>query len=141
MELKEHGYEVAVLALLAPRPARLVVTSFLPAAIAAVRALAPDVGTALLLEADDLTGAPFERADACGAFTVGAEAGLVDDALRQEAMRRRRSLLVWTVNEPAALTRFMRDPAVGVVITDEPDVATRLRGRRWTPPAGALPFA
>ena len=41
VELKEAGYEADVLAVLHPRPAGLVVTSFLPEAVAEVRALDP----------------------------------------------------------------------------------------------------
>ena len=48
LELKESGYEADVVAALEPRPAGLVVSSFDPACVAAIRALAPDVETALL---------------------------------------------------------------------------------------------
>lgn len=48
LELKESGYEAEVVAALEPCPAGLVISSFDPACVAAIRRLAPDVDAALL---------------------------------------------------------------------------------------------
>ena len=37
-------------------------------------------------------------------------------------------MLVWTVNDPATITSLLADPAVGWLVTDEPELAQRLRG-------------
>jgi glycerophosphoryl diester phosphodiesterase len=130
VELKEAGYEAEVLALLEPRPAGLIVTSFLPAALAAVRALDPAIETGLLFEPWDPLHDLFGRADEVGARIVGPHFTLIDDDLRRRARAAKRPLLAWTVNAPADLCRLLGDPAVGCVVTDVPDVARALRDGR-----------
>jgi glycerophosphoryl diester phosphodiesterase len=131
IELKEAGYEAEVLALLDPRPAGLLVTSFLPEALAAVRALDPTIETGLLFEPWDPLGDLFARADDVGAWVLAPHFTLIDDDLRRQARAAERPLLAWTVNEPADLHGLFGDPAIACVVTDVPDVARALRdGRR-----------
>jgi glycerophosphoryl diester phosphodiesterase len=129
VELKEAGYEREVLDVLAPRPEGLLVSSFLPEVVAAVRALDPFLRTGLIFGPWDETTDRFARADDCGADVVLPHIDLVDEALRSEALERRSRLVVWTVNDRLTLERLIADPAVGCVITDVPDVAVALHGR------------
>ena len=128
VELKEAGYEQQVLEVLTPRPDGLLVTSFLPEVVAAVRALDPMVRTGLVVGPWDSSPDRFARADECGAEVLLPHVDLLDDALRGEAVRRGRRLAVWTVNDRETLSSLIADPAVGCVITDVPDVALALRG-------------
>ncbi len=129
LELKEAGYEHQVLACLQPRPPGLIVTSFLPAALSAIRALDPSLPTGLVVGKRDGRGDLLARADACGAPALVVEVSLLDDALRQRVLSTGRTLMVWTVNDPEMLERVLCDPAVRCVITDVPDVALALRDR------------
>jgi glycerophosphoryl diester phosphodiesterase len=127
IELKEAGYEREVLEALSPLPPDLLISSFLPSALAAVRELDRSVETALIIERRDRRGDLFARADRCGADLLAPHVSLLDDRLRASAVERGRPLVVWTVNDPTALSSLLADPAVGWVITDVPDVALRLR--------------
>jgi glycerophosphoryl diester phosphodiesterase len=133
VELKEPGHEREVLEALTPRPAGLLVTSFLPEVVAAVRALDPEVRTGLIVGPWDESPDRFARADDCGAEVLVPHIGLVDEALREEALRRGSRLVVWTVNGGRDIARALGDPAIGCVITDVPDIALALRD--GTPPA------
>ena len=137
VELKEAGYELDVLAALEPRPQRLLVTSFLPEAVAAVHAADPALATGLLIEPGDGGGALLARAAACGASHLAPHWSLVDDALLAEAAAAAVPLVVWTVNETAELERLAAAPAVTIVITDDPPAAVAARrraGRRGPDP-------
>jgi glycerophosphoryl diester phosphodiesterase len=127
IELKEAGYEREVLEALQPLPVGLLISSFLPAALAAVRELDPTVETALVIAQRDGRGDLFARADRCGANLVAPHVSLLDDDLRAAALERGCPLVVWTVNDPADLSDLMADPSVGWVITDVPELALRLR--------------
>jgi glycerophosphoryl diester phosphodiesterase len=136
VELKESGYEAEVLALLDPRPAGLLVTSFLPDALAAVRELDATIETGLLFEPWDPLDDLFARADAVGARVLGPHFSRIDDDLCRRARVVERPLLAWTVNEPRDLHGLLGDPAIACVVTDVPDVARSLRDERG---AGARP--
>jgi glycerophosphoryl diester phosphodiesterase len=138
LEVKEAGYEQRVLDAVDPRPAGLILTSFLPDALARLRELDPTVTTGLLIGPHDHGGDLPSRAAACGAQLLCPHASQVTDALRSTAARSR-PLVVWTVNESRALDGMLRDPAVGCVITDVPGVALAIRdvGLSGQPPARA----
>ena len=88
VELKEAGYEADVLAVLHPRPAGLVVTSFLPEAVAEVRALDPGVETGLIFRANDRRDLLRRTAD-CGATAVVAHVNALDAELTRAVARER----------------------------------------------------
>jgi len=127
VELKEPGYEADVLAVLEPRPAGLVVTSFLPEAVAAVRAVDPEVETGLIFRPGDRRDLAA-RAEACGARMVVAHSSVVRPEVAAELRRAGRPLMVWTVNDRRRLAAVMAMPGVTHVVTDVPDVALTLRG-------------
>ena len=127
IELKEAGYEREVLAALDPRPQGLLLTSFLPEAVAALRELDADAELGLLIAPEDGGDDLWSRADACGADLLAPHVTLLDERLRRTALERNRPMLVWTVNDPGSITLMLRDPAVGWLVTDEPALAQRLR--------------
>ena len=129
VELKEDGYVADVMAVLRAGfdPAQVIVTSFLPAAVAHAKHAFPEVKTGLLVgeggsvanlparlrelypidlarrvRADYL--APHYRLAALGVLRRAAAAGL--------------PCLLWTVNSPALIRSYAADPRVAVIITD-----------------------
>ena len=126
VELKEPGYEADVLAVLEPRPAGLVVTSFLPEAVAAVRALDASIETGLIFRPGDRRDLAA-RAEACGARMVVAHSSALRPELAAELHRAGRPLMVWTVNDRRLLATVVEMPGVTHVVTDVPDVALAIR--------------
>jgi glycerophosphoryl diester phosphodiesterase len=133
VELKEAGYEREVLEALRPLPPGLLVSSFLPEALQAVRAIDPAVRTGLIVGPWNEDPDQFARADACGADVLAPHVDLLDEPLSRQALARDQPLLVWTVNERAGLERLIADPAVGCIITDVPGLALALCGRGPAP--------
>jgi glycerophosphoryl diester phosphodiesterase len=131
VELKEAGLEAETLLHAPALTPGSFVSSFLPGVIETVAGLAPGVPTALLVE-PPLDAPAFELAGACGARAVAPNIALVTPALLAEAARLHAPLIVWTVNDEDDLRRLVRDPRVGVVITDVPDVARAVQ--EATPP-------
>jgi glycerophosphoryl diester phosphodiesterase len=149
VELKEDGYVPDVMAVLRAGfdPAQLVVTSFLPTAVAEAKQSFPEVKTGLLVgdggsladvparlrelypvglarrvRADYL--APHYRLAALGVLRRAAAAGL--------------PCLLWTVNSPALIRRYATDPRVAAIITDvAPQAVAIVAGTA----AGAPPHA
>lgn len=118
----------AVLALLAgddvPRGSRLLVTSFDPACVGRVRALAPDIPTGqLAFDLSDRDGI-LERAAAAGHVSVNPWDPFVDAALVEAAHGLGLAVYPWTVDAPERMAELL---ALGVdgIITNVPDV---LRG-------------
>ncbi|KES08828.1 glycerophosphodiester phosphodiesterase [Streptomyces toyocaensis] len=72
---------------------------------------------------------PMRRVRACGAHGVAVHQRLARATVLREAARNRLFTMVWTVNEDAALSGFLGDPRVDVLITDRPRRAVELRGR------------
>jgi glycerophosphoryl diester phosphodiesterase len=126
IELKEAGYEEEVLAALDPRPEGLVVTSFIPKAVAAVHALDPGIATGLIFRPGDRRELAA-RAEACGARMVVAHSSSLRPELGAELAAAGRPLMVWTVNDRRRLAAVMTTPGVTHLVTDVPDVALALR--------------
>jgi glycerophosphoryl diester phosphodiesterase len=136
LELKEAGYEREFLAEISPYPEGLIVTSFLPRAVAAVRELAPSVPAGLLLHPRTV-GDPVQLAAACASRLVGLHIRLSKDEVLERAARAGLPAVVWTVNSPPDLMRLCAHPGVAVVITDRPQRALEIRaaaGRRGPHP-------
>jgi glycerophosphoryl diester phosphodiesterase len=126
VELKEAGYEEEVLAALDPRPEGLVVTSFIPKAVAAVHALDPGIATGLIFRPGDRRELAA-RAEGCGARMVVAHSSALRPELGAELAAAGRPLMVWTVNDRRRLAAVMTTPGVTHLVTDVPDVALALR--------------
>ena len=118
------GVAAALCALLARRGARdkVLASSFDIAALRTVRALRPDIPTALVVGADGDVGAALREAVRLRHRALHPSAELVDRALVGRARSLGLALNVWTVNDPDEVHRLARLGIDGV-ITDVPDVA------------------
>jgi glycerophosphoryl diester phosphodiesterase len=126
IELKESGYEEQVLELLSPRPNGLLVSSFLPKAVSAVRAIDPSVWAGLIIGRAH-SGDPIRAADACRADVLVVHSSVLTGQLTRRAAARGLGIFVWTVNHPEELRALMADESLLGVITDTPDVAVQVR--------------
>jgi glycerophosphoryl diester phosphodiesterase len=118
---------------------RTTVMAFNPDVLRHVRALAPDIPTALLVGRSHLDAARatveevLPVADGLGVTDLGVDHPLADEALVAAARRRGLRLGVWTVND-AALVRRYAALGVDMVTSDRPDLA--LEALAATAPGG-----
>lgn len=129
VELKEDGYVPDVMTALRAGfdPAQMIVTSFLPAVVAQAKEAFPEVKTGLLVgENRPATGLPGRlrelypvdlarqvRADYLAPHYKLAAFGVLRRAAAAEL-----PCLLWTVNSPDLIRRYVTDPRVAVIITD-----------------------
>jgi glycerophosphoryl diester phosphodiesterase len=123
LELKEPELGTALLEAVDPRPPGLVVTSFLPGALAELSRLDSALATGLLVRPGTPPADVPALAAGCGARLICPHHSLVDGPLSEWARAEGRPLLVWTVNKSRPLERFLIDPAVGIVVTDRVPLA------------------
>lgn len=116
VELKESGYVEE--ALLVVSRAELVVTSFLPEVVAEAKRVRPDFRVGLLLAAD------AEVPELVDADFLAPHYSLLDRGL---VGHEHDDLVVWTVNDEPRLRRYLADPRVAVVISDDPVLALAVR--------------
>lgn len=130
VELKEAGYEGQILQELRDSPVAhgdVVISSFLPVALAAVRARDAAVLTGLI------TAGPGGAAMTVGESTydfLAPRVDLVDVPFLTRATASRVPLLVWTVNDPERLAWLFTQPIVWGVVTDDPATAVAVRSRQ-----------
>ena len=148
IEVKEPGFEPQVLEILEAHVGHrdVLITSFHPMAVAAVKALRGDLACGLLIGTARLgrrrrriETLPLELAQRCGADFIAPHQLWL--ALRPHSRRRPLAgstvltaahragvpVVVWTVNGPARLRRYLADPRVAGIITDLPALAVQLR--------------
>jgi glycerophosphoryl diester phosphodiesterase len=101
---------------------RLLASSFDPTALRTVRALRPDIPTALVVEDEGELGAALREAAQAGHAALHPQWRLVDRALVKRARALGLVLRAWTVNEAGEVQRLAR-LGVDALITDLPDVA------------------
>lgn len=114
VEVKEPGYVPQVVTML--DPARHLLTSFHDEVVAEAKQCAPALRTGLLI-AGNTDSAPA-RARAAAADYLALQHSLPEAPL---------PILVWTVNDPPAMRRYLADPAVAGIITDRPELALSAR--------------
>jgi glycerophosphoryl diester phosphodiesterase len=125
LEIKEARVVPVLLDTIADWDGALLLTSFDPAAIRAVREHDPSRATGLIAGPMHI-GDPLTDALACGAQALMlAERRLTAKLLATRSL----ALWVWTVNQPARLTRWLSEPALRGVITDDPATAIAVRDR------------
>ncbi|MEO8969824.1 MAG: glycerophosphodiester phosphodiesterase [Solirubrobacteraceae bacterium] len=136
VELKVDAAVPAVLGVLARHlpPAGYVVTSFVDGALAAVRALAPETRTGLLIGAGRRARHLERRLEATQASFVAPHASLARGGLLAWAADRGLESYVWTVNDRRAMRALCADPRVTAVITDRPQRALEARTAVASPP-------
>jgi glycerophosphoryl diester phosphodiesterase len=123
LEIKEARVVPVLLDTIAGWDGALLLTSFDPAAIRAVRERDPTRATGLIAGPMHI-GDPLTNALACDAQALMlAERRLTAKLLASRSL----ALWVWTVNQPARLTRWMSEPALQGVITDDPATAMTIR--------------
>lgn len=111
-----------------------VVMAFEPATWRRVRALRPDARACALYSRRTLGDlgstlpAELDHARHAGVTFLGLHQGLLDADTVGLVRKAGMSLGVWTVNDEAAIRRFI-DLGVDVIITDRPDLAKRALGR------------
>jgi len=122
IELKGAGTGAAVVDLLHRRgtdPAGVLLSSFEPRELAAAAAAGAEMPRGLLVHRLRRRLDPVAHARRLGASALHVAAKLVSDALLARARRAALPLLVYTVNDPAAIEGFARRGAAGV-FTDDP---------------------
>lgn len=128
VEIKETGYEEEILRTVCEylSPEDFCITSFALSSIAQVRRL--DSGVRLGILCSDIAGAAaVQMFRESPANFLAPEHVILDDATLAEAAQLKIPLLPWTVNDPAAITRFLQQPAVFGIITDRPVEALQIR--------------
>ncbi|HTX11185.1 MAG TPA: glycerophosphodiester phosphodiesterase [Solirubrobacteraceae bacterium] len=127
LEVKEPGYVQDTIALLRRHDfERCLVTSFLDDVVREVKTLAPELKAGLLI-ATGLRRALTTRLPATKADTLGLHRRLADASALSKAAGAGVRCVVWTVNGPRALDRYLGHPAVEGVITDRPALALERR--------------
>ena len=118
------GVAAALCAFLRRRGARddVVASSFDPAALRTVRALRPDIPTALVVAAEDELSAALREAERAGHRALHPERELIDRALLRQARKRNLAIRAWTVNDADEIARLAKLGVDGL-ITDVPDLA------------------
>ena len=106
---------------------RVLASSFDPAALRTVRALRPDIPTALVVGPAGDLGAALREAAAARHSALHPNARLVDRSLVDHARALGLAVHAWTVND-AAEVRRLAQLGVDGVITDIPDVALAVLG-------------
>jgi glycerophosphoryl diester phosphodiesterase len=155
VEIKQRGYEEQVLDVVSRRfsPQRILITSFDDEVIISVKRADARTKCGLLLGPRRLGARragrellPFQWAEECGADYLVAHQLVAPvrpsprrsrAGILTEAARRGYPVIVWTVNSPQRLRRYLSAPGVAGIITDFPGVAARLRDRR--PPVHSVP--
>jgi glycerophosphoryl diester phosphodiesterase len=141
LDLKETGYEAEIVnrALAVSPLDRLVITSG-DKAVGSIKEQFPEVRVGLSL-GDELPGAPpwvrlrvrlseafpGRRLERCHADFVAVHHQLAEINVLRHCSRHGIPAWVWTVDEEAAIGRFMTDERVAALITNRPEVALRLR--------------
>ena len=123
LEIKEARVVPVLLDAIADWDGSLLLTSFDPAVVRAVRERDPSRATGLIVGPMQI-GDPLTTALACDAQALM----LTERRLTAKLLAARTlPLWVWTVNQPARLTRWLSEPALAGVITDDPRTAVAVR--------------
>jgi glycerophosphoryl diester phosphodiesterase len=112
-----------------PSSVTVLVSSFTPPTLSAVRQTAPRLDTALLLFATGDVGATVAEAASAGHAAIHPFDPMVDIALIDAAHNAGLAVNVWTVDAPDRI-RELADLGVDGIVTNMPDVAARALGRR-----------
>jgi glycerophosphoryl diester phosphodiesterase len=129
LEIKETGYIQETISLLRRFGLeRCLLSSFLDDVVREAKTTAPELRTGLLV------GAGFRRAlgtrlPAAGADCLVLHRRLADAAALEKAAAVGVPCVIWTVNGPRALDRYLDHAAVEGVVTDRPSLALERRAR------------
>jgi glycerophosphoryl diester phosphodiesterase len=137
IEVKEPGCVGEVVGKLIPFGLeRCLLTSFHPDIVLEAKQLVTGLRTGLIVDGRSrgASGEALELAQCARADYVALEQSHADPELFAHARAAGIGCLVWTVNDPVAIDRYLTQPAVGGLITDRPELAlarrAALTGRR-----------
>jgi glycerophosphoryl diester phosphodiesterase len=132
LEVKETGYVQETISLLRWFGLeRCLLSSFLDQVVLDAKAAAPELRTGLLV-ATGFRRALSTRLPASKADCLGLHRRLADAAALSRAAAAGVPCVIWTVNGPRALDRYLGHPSVEGVITDRPARALERRARLVT---------
>jgi glycerophosphoryl diester phosphodiesterase len=127
LEVKETGYVEETIALLRPFGLdRCLLSSFLDEVVVEAKALAPELRTGLLV-ATGFRRALKLRLHITRADCLVLHRRLADATALSSLQAAGRTCVIWTVNAPRAMDRYLRHPAVEAMITDRPALALKRR--------------
>lgn len=127
LEVKEAGYVGETIALVRQFGLeRCLLSSFLDEVVVEAKALAPELRTGLLV-ATGFRKALTTRLPASNADCLCLHRRLADATALASATEAGISCVVWTVNTPRAMDRYLNHPAVEAMITDRPALALQRR--------------
>ena len=133
LELKDAGLAVDVAAAISElsSPQEILVSSFLESEIENLAHVLPECPTGLVRGALGVTGRRLpgvvRQALACGATHLVVERHRARGRVLDGAGNSGLEVLVWTVNQPSQLRRFLHDDRISGVITDHAGLALGLR--------------
>jgi glycerophosphoryl diester phosphodiesterase len=129
LEIKEAGYVEETIALLRPFGLdRCLLSSFLDEVVGEAKTLAPELRTGLLV-GTGFRKALTTRLPAVKADCIAPHRRLATLPALSQATAAGVPCVVWTVNAPRALDRYLAHAAVEGVITDQPALALERRSR------------
>jgi glycerophosphoryl diester phosphodiesterase len=129
LEVKEAGYVEETIALLRPFGLeRCLLSSFLDEVVAQSKTLAPELRTGLLV-ATGFRKALTTRLPTSNADCLCLHHRLANATALASVEAIRKTCVIWTVNAPRAMDRYMTHPAVEAIITDRPALALERRQR------------
>ncbi len=133
LELKDPGLaaDVAVVISDLSSPQEILVSSFLESEVEALAQHLPECPTGLVRGALGVSGRGLpgvvRQALACGVTHLVIERHRARDRVLDGAVESGLQVLVWTVNQPTQLRRFLYDDRISGVITDHAGLALGLR--------------
>ncbi len=128
VEIKEAGYELQVLSQVAQfKAACLVITSFSSEVLRAVANLDPGGKRGYIVGARSRASGVVDGTLAAGATHLVMHRSQVGQELLGRARDAGLSVLVWTVNRKVELVSMLAEPLIAGVITDQTQLALRLR--------------
>ena len=127
VELKERGCVDEVVSLLAAVGAgQCLLSSFLDDVVDEAKTVAPQFQSGLIVARGPAEQAVL-RAQRCHADCLILALALADPTTLTHAVAANLPCLVWTVNDPVAIDRFLADTSIAGVITDRPSLALERR--------------
>lgn len=127
LEVKEAGFTAELIELLRPFGfERCLLSSFLDDVVLEAKTLAPELRTGLLI-ATGFRRALTIRLPASKADCLGLHRRLADATALSKAAAAGFPCVVWTVNAPRAIDRYLGHPAVEGLVTDRPALALERR--------------
>lgn len=127
VELKEEGYETAIVALLVEYLTidQFIVTSFQVQSLSIVKLNYPQVKTGIILNSK--TANNFDpKINLITVEFLVIEISLLNSYWLNLAETNNKSIFVWTVNKEKIIRKLLKDKRITGIITDQSDLAVRL---------------